>query len=85
MTDWTKYPTMDPAVRAVPDTSSRDVEGRPVCAYCRKRLRFHFGWGYLGDGHFCGMKCAAEWGNAKVVGTSDGYVEGDPHVAPNQC
>lgn len=73
MTDWTKYPTMDPAVRKVPQSSSVDTEGRAICVSCRKRLRFHFGWGYLGEGHFCNMKCAATWASDKVMGTSDGY------------
>jgi hypothetical protein len=83
MTDWTKHPTLDPAVRAVPASSSIDAEGAPVCADCRKRLRFNFGWGYEGEGHFCSMKCAARWASDKVLGTSDGYIDDDIHAARN--
>lgn len=54
----------------IPSTSSRDAEGRPICVWCDKRLRFHMGYGYNGMGHFCGMRCAAEWGDRKVEGTS---------------
>ena len=73
MKDFKKYPTLDPAVRAVPSSSSVDSDGRPICVRCRKRLRFHFGWGYNGSGHFCNMKCAAEWGDVKVEGTAEDY------------
>jgi hypothetical protein len=71
--DIKKYPTLDPAVRAVPATSSVDSNGRPICVWCYKRLRFRLGWGYNGSGHFCNMKCAAEWGDTKVEGTSEDY------------
>ncbi len=70
MTDLTKYPTLDPAVRAVPDTSTIDRDGKPICVWCSKRLRFNCGWGFNGSGHFCGMKCAAAWGDIKVEGTT---------------
>lgn len=60
--------------RKVPETSSVDEEGRPVCAFCRKRLRWYInGYGYAGSGHFCNVHCAAEWADLKVIGTSDGY------------
>ncbi len=53
-------------------TSSLDAEGRPICCWCRKRLRWYLnGYGYNGSGHFCGMKCAAEWGDVKVESTGD--------------
>ncbi len=73
MVDLKKYPTLDPAVRAVPSSSSVDDAGRPVCVYCEKRLRFHIGWGYNGSGHFCNVKCAAEWADQKVIGTGEDY------------
>lgn len=44
------------------------------CRTCGVMKRQHFealGWGYNGSGHFCSMKCAAEWADAKVEGTSD--------------
>ncbi len=58
--------------RPIPSTASTDiVDGYPICVYCDKRLRWYInGWGYAGSGHFCNMKCAAEWGDRKVVGTS---------------
>lgn len=60
--------------RRIPDTSSLDDDGRAVCVFCRKRLRWYInGWGYNGSGHFCNIKCAAEWGDIKVEGTSEGY------------
>lgn len=71
MIDVSKYPTLDPAVRAVPPSSTVDDDGRPICIYCRKRLRFRLGWGYNGTGHFCNIKCAAEWGDNKVEGTCE--------------
>lgn len=71
MTDLKKYPTLDPAVRAVPCNSRLDDNGRPVCVWCDKRMRFHFGWGYNGSGTFCSMKCAAEWGDTKASALSD--------------
>lgn len=42
--------------RMPPATSSLDAEGRPICVWCRRRLRFHMGYGYNGTGHFCGMR-----------------------------
>lgn len=75
MADLKNYPTLDRARRTVPPTSSIDKEGRPVCVWCRKRLRFHFGWGYNGSGHFCSMKHAAEWGDVKVEGTTANEIE----------
>jgi hypothetical protein len=69
--DLKNYPTLDPAVRAVPSSSSLDDEGCPICVSCRKRLRFRLGWGYIGEGHFCSMRCAADWASDKVMGTSD--------------
>jgi hypothetical protein len=84
MVDLKKYPTLDLAVRKVPPTSSVDADGKPICVWCRKRLRFRFGWGYNGSGHFCGMKCAAEWGDTKVEGTCEDYegqlAEGHSHT-----
>lgn len=60
--------------RRVPDTASKDDEGRPICALCQKRLRWFInGYGYAGSGHFCNIRCAAEWGDIKVIGTADGY------------
>jgi hypothetical protein len=73
MPDMSKYPTLDPAVRAVPSTSSIDSAGRPICVWCRKRLRFRVGWGYNGSGHFCNVRCAAEWGDTKVESVSEDY------------
>lgn len=71
--DLKKYPTLDPAARAVPPTASVDAEGRPICVYCLKRLRFRIGWGYNGSGHFCNIKCAAEWGDIKVEGCVEDF------------
>ena len=60
--------------RRPPSTASLDDDGRAVCCYCHKRLRWHInGWGYAGSGHFCNVKCAAEWADIKVIGTADGY------------
>lgn len=64
-------PLFDPKIRKVASASSVDAEGRPVCAWCRKRLRWNTGYGYEGEGFFCNMKCAATWANLKVQGTSD--------------
>ena len=62
------------AARKVPDTASRDDEGRPVCVFCQKRLRWYInGYGYAGSGHFCNVRCAAEWADIKVIGTADAY------------
>lgn len=60
------------SARPIADTSSVDAEGRPICVWCDKRLRWFInGYGYMGSGHFCSMKCAAEWADVKVEGTSD--------------
>lgn len=46
----------------VPPTASLDDMGRPICVQCLHRLRAQFGgYGYNGSGHFCSMRCAAEW------------------------
>jgi hypothetical protein len=60
--------------RKVPSTASVDDAGRAICVFCQKHLRWYInGWGYAGSGHFCNMKCAADWGDIKVIGTADGY------------
>jgi hypothetical protein len=50
-------------------SSSTDEEGWPICVRCNKRLRAQFGgYGYNGNGHFCTIRCAAEWADLKVQG-----------------
>jgi len=66
-----KFPTIDPKVRRVPDESRLDDAGRAICVYCDKRLRWNTGWGYEGTGIFCSMKCAATWGNVKASAGDD--------------
>lgn len=57
--------------RRPPSSSSLDAGGKPICVWCTKRLRwFLSGYGFQGSGHFCSMRCAAEWGDIKVEGTS---------------
>lgn len=69
--DLKRFPTLDPEVRAIPSNSRLDADGKPICVWCDKRLRFRIGWGYEGEGIFCRMKCAADWGNAKASALSD--------------
>lgn len=66
MTNISKHPTLDRNVRAIPSSSRIDDDGKPICVYCNKRLRWNTGWGYNGSGTFCSMKCAAEWGDIKA-------------------
>jgi hypothetical protein len=55
----------------VPNTSSTNEAGWPICAKCEKKLRAQFGgYGFNGSGHFCSMRCAAEWADLKVQSTS---------------
>lgn len=63
-------PVHGPQVSVAP-TSSLDEDGWPICVKCEKRLRCQFGgYGYNGSGHFCTMRCAAEWGDLKVEGVT---------------
>lgn len=62
----TIYPTLDPKIRAIPAEAELDAEGRAICVYCQKRLRWNVGWGFEGAGIFCSMRCAATWGNIKA-------------------
>ena len=60
-----------PSVGPQLDTSECEIDndGYPICQMpnCRKRLRAQFGgYGYNGNGHFCSMRCAAEWADLKV-------------------
>lgn len=71
MTNLARYPTLDPKVKAVPQESRLDGDGRPICVYCEKRLRWNTGWGYEGAGVFCSMRCAATWGNFKASAGGD--------------
>lgn len=71
MDSLSKYPTMDRNVRMVPCESRIDADGKPICVWCDKRLRWNTGWGYEGTGIFCSMKCAATWGNIKAGAGSD--------------
>jgi hypothetical protein len=66
-----KYPTLDPNIRAVPTTSRLDGDGRPICVWCDKPLRWNTGWGYEGQGLFCSMRHAAEWANIKASAGCD--------------
>lgn len=66
-----RYPTLDPAKRVIPQESRLDDEGRAICVWCDKRLRWNVGWGYEGMGIFCSMRCAATWGNIKASALSD--------------
>jgi len=51
----------------VEPTSSLDADGWPICVKCEKRLRAQFGgYGWNGNGHFCSIRCAAEWADLKV-------------------
>lgn len=59
-------PAVGPQLSVEP-TSSLNEQGWPICVQCQKRLRAQFGgYGYSGSGHFCSMRCAAEWGDMKV-------------------
>lgn len=45
----------------------------PVCVLCRNRMRPSTdGYGFKGAGHFCTMKCAAEWAERNVKETDVG-------------
>lgn len=71
MVDLKNHPTIDPEQRIIPPNSRLDDAGRAICVWCNKRLRFKLGWGYEGEGIFCRMKCAADWGNTKAGALSD--------------
>jgi hypothetical protein len=52
---------------SVPNTATTNGAGWPLCVKCQKRLRAMVGgYGYNGNGHFCSMRCAAEWADLKV-------------------
>lgn len=75
--------SVDRRVMRVPQISTTDSDGRPVCAKCGRRLKksrasdfWHFAsevqpYGWAGNSIFCSIRHAAEWGIDKASVCSD--------------
>ena len=67
------------AKRDTPPEACLDKDGKPICLWCKARLRkaarssfWNYSlanvqpYGWLGNGMFCSERCAANWGITKA-------------------